>query len=228
MLPSPAPDSCVLLLVRHGATAANLAKPHVLQGCGLDLSLCDVGREQAERTAEFLAPLPCSAVFSSGLKRALETAELIAAKQSRLSLRARTFFRGAKDDSVVETIAGLHEVDVGRWEGRDWDDVVQNDPLAHQRFMEDAAIYGYPDGESITQVAERVQPVFELLAQQNLGKQIIVVTHNIVLRAYLARTLGIPLQHYRRLTQENCCVNVLVWQAGAMSVRTVNSVWHLG
>ena len=57
-------------------------------------------------------------------------------------------------------------------------------------------------------------------AQEHLGQRIIVVAHNIVLRAYLARVLGIPLSQYRRITQENCCVNVLVWQAGEMTVRT--------
>jgi broad specificity phosphatase PhoE len=243
MLPSPAPDSCVLFLVRHGATAANLAVPHVLQGCGMDLSLCDIGVRQAERVADFLASvfaaLPSPALFSSKLKRARETAEMI---QSRLSLRERTRlqngerhsdfppaedapFRGAKGD--IEIVAGLHEVDVGRWEGRDYDEIRLNDALAHQRFMDDPATVGYPEGETITDVANRVEPIFESLAQQHLGKSIVVVAHNIVLRSYLARLLGIPLSQYRHLSQDNCCVNVVVWQAGVMTVKTVNSVWHL-
>jgi uncharacterized phosphatase len=214
MLLSPAPDSCVLLLVRHGATAANLAVPHVLQGCGLDLSLCDVGARQAEQVAQFLSAYPCDAIFSSGLKRAVETAERIAAKQDcRLSL---------------ETITGLHEVDVGRWESRDWDEIQLNDIEAHRLFMEDPAMHGYPEGETIADVAQRVTPIFEALGQQHLGKRIIVVAHNIVLRAYLAALLGIPLSQYRRITQDNCCVNVLVWSGGAMTVRTVNAVFHLG
>lgn len=217
MLPSPAPDSCVLILVRHGATAANLAVPHVLQGCGMDLSLCEIGMRQAERVADFLATVfaqsPSPALFSSKLKRARETAEMI---QSRLAA------------SEIETVAGLHEVDVGRWEGRDYDEIRRNDAVAHQQFIDDPATFGYPEGETLTDVANRVQPVFESLAQQYLGKAIIVVAHNIVLRAYLARLLGIPLSQYRNLSQDNCCVNVVVWQTGTMTVKTVNSVWHLG
>lgn len=216
MLPSPAPNSCVLILVRHGATAANLAVPHVLQGCGMDLSLCEIGLKQAERVAHFLvnvfAEQPSPALFCSRLARARETAERI---QSRLSIRE------------VETIVGLHEVDVGRWEGRDYDEIRRNDAVAHQQFMDDPATFGYPEGETITDVANRVQPIFESLAQQHLGRAIVVVAHNIVLRAYLARLLGIPLSQYRNLAQENCCVNMVVWQAGVMTVRTVNSVWHL-
>lgn len=219
MLPSPAPDSCVLLLVRHGATSANLAVPHVLQGCGLDLSLCDVGERQAEQVAEFLATQFSAehspALFSSQLKRAVETAERIAAKLPG----------GATGD--IETIAELHEVDVGRWEGRDWGEITTNDAEAHHQFLEFPDTSGYPGGETITQVADRVQPVFESLAERHLGQRIIIVAHNIILRAYLARLLGIPLRNYRGLTQENCCVNVLVWQAGAMTVRTMNSTWHL-
>ncbi|WP_254507357.1 histidine phosphatase family protein [Anatilimnocola floriformis] len=228
MLPSPAPNTCVLVLVRHGATAANLAVPHVLQGCGLDLSLCEIGVKQAEQVAEFLGELfvdrPSPALFSSQLKRAVETAEKI---RSRLLLRRPSAAHGANGDDEVTQIAGLHEVDVGRWEGRDYDDVRFNDVEAHQQFIDDAATYGYPEGETITAVANRVQPIFESLAEQNLGKTIIVVAHNILLRSYFARLLGIPLRDYRGLAQDNCCVNVLVWQDGVMNVRTINSTWHI-
>lgn len=220
MLPSPSPDSCVLILVRHGATAANLAVPHVLQGCGLDLSLCEIGVRQAEQVAEFLAREfvgePSPALFSSRLKRAVETVERIAAKLNEQEL-----------DVALETIGGLHEVDTGRWEGRDWGDVTTNDAEAHRQFMEFPDTCGYPEGENITQVVDRVEPIFAALAERHLGQRIVVVAHNILLRSYLARLLGIPLRNYRVLVQDNCCVNVLVWQAGAMSVRSMNSTWHI-
>lgn len=239
MLPSPAPDSCVLVLVRHGATAANLAMPHVLQGRGLDLSLCDVGVRQAEQVAEFLAHAldgePSPALFSSCLKRAVETAARIegrlrGGRPPGLPVSANSD-RKSNDSQAgrpVTTIEQLHEVDVGRWEGRDYGEIVRNDPVAHQQFLDDPAGFGYPEGETITDVADRVQPIFEALAEKHLGERIIVVAHNILLRAYLARVLGIPLSQYRVITQENCCVNVLVWQAGVMTVRTMNSVWHIG
>jgi broad specificity phosphatase PhoE len=219
MLPSPAPDSCVLVLVRHGATSANLAVPHVLQGRGLDLSLCDVGIRQAEQVATFLARVfdgePSPALFSSCMKRAIETAERI---ERRLLL----------PDRRLRTIERLHEVDVGRWEGKDYGEIVRTDPIAHQRFLEDPAGVGYPEGETITDVANRVQPIFESLAEEHRGQRVVVVSHNVVLRAYLARVLGIPLSQYRVIPQDNCCVNVLVWQGGTMSVRVVNSTWHMG
>jgi len=201
----------VLLLVRHGATVANLARPVRLQGCGIDLPLSPEGVIQAEKTAEFLANVPCSAIFSSHMQRAIETAERIAQRQNL----------------VVETLAGLHEVDVGRWEGRDKDEIVAMDPQAYELFLEDPASNGYPEGENVAQVAARVTPILQSLAERHLGQQIAVVVHNVVLRAYLAQILNIPLKQYRTLTQDNCCVNVLVWQQGVMQVRTVNSVWHL-
>jgi broad specificity phosphatase PhoE len=238
MLPFPAPDSCVLLLVRHGATTANLAVPHVLQGHGLDLSLCEIGVKQAEQVAEFLADIfkdrPSPALFSSQLKRAVETAERIAARLrgDRPPGLSTTSANESEDQQTrksvaTELIANLHEVNVGRWEGRDYDDVRLNDAEAHQRFIDDAATFGYPEGETITDVANRVQPIFESLAEQHLGRTIIVVAHNIVLRSYFARLLGIPLRDYRSLAQDNCSVNVLVWQNGLMNVRTINSTWHI-
>lgn len=206
----------------------------------MDLSLCDIGVQQAERVAKFLATvfadLPSPALFSSRLKRACETAEAI---RNHMAVRWVERTREAHHDRgephgapfappYVTQVDGLHEVDVGRWEGRDYDDIRRNDAAAHQQFMDDPAGCGYPEGETLTDVANRVQPIFASLAQEHLGQAIVVVAHNIVLRAYLARLLGVPLSQYRNLMQENCCVNVLVWQAGTMTVKTVNSVWHLG
>ena len=242
MLPYPALDSCVLIVVRHGATSANLAVPHILQGHALDLSLNEIGVKQAEQVAEFLAEVfanrPSPALFSSQLKRAVETAEMIYSRLSRTVGWVECTHEAHHDSGgprgvpldppyPLQQIAELHEVNVGRWEGRDYDDVRFNDAEAHQRFIDDAATYGYPEGETITDVVNRVQPVFEQLAEQNLGKTIIVVAHNIVLRSYFARLLGIPLRDYRSLAQDNCCVNVLVWQNGVMSLRTINSTWHI-
>ncbi len=72
-------NTCIMYLVRHGATKNNMAKPPRLQGRREDPSLSDEGRQQAECAAKLLEDLPLTAALSSPLLRAKETAQIIAA-----------------------------------------------------------------------------------------------------------------------------------------------------
>ncbi len=99
-----------ILLARHAETDWNRDRRY--QGHA-DPPLNEAGRRQAQRLADELAGQPIDAVYTSDLRRASETAEIVA---SRLGL-------------PVETEVSLREIDVGSWQGltrqeldgRDWD-----------------------------------------------------------------------------------------------------------
>ena len=76
---SETPDSttCLMILVRHGATEANLANPARLQGRVSDPALSPTGRQQADAVATLLESVPLSAAFCSPLVRARETAQIV-------------------------------------------------------------------------------------------------------------------------------------------------------
>jgi broad specificity phosphatase PhoE len=211
LYPSPAPDTCLLFLLRHGATANNLMRPPKLQGRGVDLPLSDEGRLQAERAARVLAQQTLAAVYSSTLVRAQETAAIIARHHQR----------------AVTTDERLVEVDVGRWEMRSWVDIALEEPEAYRLFQEDPGAHGYAGGENLRQVRERVAPAIEQRLAAHLGEQIVVVGHNVVNRAYLAGVLELPLARARHLHQENCGLNILEYRAGQTKLVTLNAVGHL-
>lgn len=211
MHPSPAPDTCLLFLLRHGATDNNLMKPPKLQGSRVDLPLSADGRQQAEQAATLLANQKIAAVYSSTLLRARETAEIIAAPHGL----------------PVQTDSRLIEVDVGRWEMRSWVDIAHEEPEAYRMFQTDPGLHGYAGGENLQQVLERVQgPINEILAR-HLGQQVVIVAHNVVNRAYLAGVLELPLARARNLHQENGALNVLEYRAGQTKLVTLNYVGHL-
>lgn len=211
MLPSPAPDSCIAFLVRHGATENNVADPPLLQGCGNDLGLSEEGLHQAEQVGELLASLPMSCVYSSPLLRAMQTAEPIARRHGL----------------AVTTIDRLHEVDVGRWEGRSWEEIQRTEPDAYSKFIEDASLFGYPGGENMVQLLERIVSVLEQLMKSHLQQRIAIVGHNVTHRVLVAHLLGIPLKHARRVTHANGGVSVVQYQSGTMRLVTLNSAFHL-
>ena len=207
----PQVDSCIALLVRHGATPSNIADPPILQGNSVDHSLSDVGQEQAERTSRYLAGLPISACFASHLRRAQETAIAIARPH----------------DLDVQLIANFSEIDVGRWEGRSWTDISADEPELYQNYMSRPDLHGYPGGENLVQLRDRVVPALQAVMREHLGQLIVIVGHNVVNRCLIADTMGLPLAESQRVVQTNCGINVIRLRHDKLQVRSVNSTFHL-
>jgi broad specificity phosphatase PhoE len=200
-----------LILLRHGATPPNLEQPARLQGRGIDVALAPLGILQAERTRQVLAEQPLHAIYSSPLRRARQTAEIIAAARNLEPL----------------LLEGLQEGDVGRWEGRTWDDIQQNDAAAFAAFMQDPGTFGYPGGESFAEVAQRVQPVFADLLRRHAGQTILAVSHHIVCRVYLAGLLGLSPGQARRVKLANAGLSLIRMEEGKLQLWTLNSTFHL-
>lgn len=211
-LPCPDEDSCILYLLRHGATANNLLTPPRLQGRHENAGLSESGRQQAEAAARLFAGSLISAVYSSPLLRATETAQPIASSHQL---------------TVLE-ITDLIEADVGNWAGRHWEEIASSDSNAYGLFMDDPGLNPYSGGESFGDVADRILPVFDRLLSLHTGESIVVVGHNVVNRVYLAKLMGIPLCNSRQIKQSNCGVNVIRGDLNRNRLITLNSVFHLG
>jgi len=211
-LPSPPPDVCWLYLVRHAATANNLERPPRLQGRLVDLELSPQGRDQAARTAALLQDRPIAAIYASPLRRAHETARIIAAPHR----------------VTVELVAELSEADVGDWEGRTWREIERDDPAGYRDFMSDPERHGYAGGENLAQVRSRAIPALERLLAAHVGEAIVAVSHNVVNRTYLAHLLGLDIALGRKVPQDNGGVNLVEYRAGKTKPVSINAIFHLG
>lgn len=205
------PDDTTLYLIRHGATPENEKRPRILQGCGIDNALSETGRGQAQQVGDYLKTFDIDAVFSSPLRRAVETAEAIASHH----------------DLPVQTIEQIHEVDVGQWQSLDWGTIEREFPEAYAKYMEDSGQHGYMGGESCSDVLNRTSPAFEKLLCEHAGRTIAVVAHTVVNRTFLSNLLGIELHRAKDLPQENCCINVIRYRDGKTQLVTLNSTLHL-
>jgi broad specificity phosphatase PhoE len=166
-----------VLLWRHGRTAYN----HEQRWQGqLDVALDDVGRAQAERAADVLAPMigarPPLRIVSSDLARAVDTARTLAA---RLNV-------------PVEVDEALREVDAGEWEGRTRADIVSRwpDDFAAWRRGDDIAVGG---GETRSQTAKRAAEAIRRADEQMDGGTLVVASHGGALRGALLLLLGLDL-----------------------------------
>ncbi|HYV38300.1 MAG TPA: histidine phosphatase family protein [Gemmataceae bacterium] len=203
--------STILYLIRHGATAANLAHPPRLQGRRHNPPLAALGVRQAEMTRDFLAIRPLDHCYCSPLERAVETATIIAEPHG-LS---------------PQPLDDLTECDVGAWEGLDWITIQNTDAEAYQRFMDNPAAFGYPGGESFGDVYQRALHCLEELLAKHAGEAIMVVAHHVVNRTYLAGVLGLTPDHAHQVTLDNCGISVVTREAGTTTISTLNAAFHL-
>ena len=209
MIDSLSEDTCWMFLVRHGATDFNLKQPTVLQGNGINGPLAAIGQQQAALTGKFLSAFSFDTVYASPMVRAIETAERIVPGRE------------------IVPVPEIVEADVGRWLGRDWEDIQNADPEAYRLHQEDPSIHPYPEGESATDVARRTVPALTKIMDENLGKRVLVVAHNIVIRVMVAHLYQIPLKQFRTIRQDNCCVNVIRYRQEKAELVTCNSTFHL-
>ena len=186
-----------LYLARHGATQLT-AENRFSGSVGVDLS--DEGRRQASRLGERLAREGITALYSSPLGRALDTARLIAGQLGR---------EGGVVPEVL-TRDGLREISHGHWEGMARNEVETRYAEEYAAWEEDPFTFAPEEGESGVAVLARVLPVVREIVTAHPGERVLVVSHKATIRLLLCSLLGIDARGYRdRLDQAPACLNVL-------------------
>lgn len=189
-------DLTRLYLVRHGNVAAEWSDR--LYG-GLDVPLGPDGERQSRRIASVLDGLHLDAVVSSGMERAEHTAELLRGPRGL----------PRRDDPR------LAEIDRGRWAGMDEAQVEAERPGGWSAFWRAGGVEPPPQGESLGDLAARVLPALQDLADEHCGGALAVVAHKWVLRVAVGSCLGLPWPELKRLEVPTSAMVVLDWPSGA-------------
>jgi broad specificity phosphatase PhoE len=180
-----------LFLVRHGATAAT-EEDRFSGSTGAELS--EQGRSQAARLGERLSQQSITAIYSSPLSRALETARIVASH--------------CRVEPV--TRAGLKEMGHGHWEGMKREYVEREFAAEYVAWEADPFTFAPAGGESGLAVLARALPVVREIVAADPGGQLLVVSHKATLRLVLSSLLGFDPRGYRdRLDQSPACLNVV-------------------
>ena len=108
----------------------------------------------------------------------------------------------------VRREAQLREIDVGRWDGLAFEEVVRLYPREHVERERDLIGYPFPGGESFRDLQKRVVPAFLRIVDGADGN-ILVVGHKGVNRVLLAHVLGLPLRELFSIRQQHCGVNII-------------------
>lgn len=201
-------------LVRHGETMWNRQLKYQGQS---DIPLTDEGRAQARILSERLKDERIDAIYASDLERTVETAEIIAEPHGLKVLRAPL----------------MRELNFGLWEGMTYDEIMQKWAQEYRDWQADPYNKTPPEGESLSDLCERVSEFLKEAANKHPDGRILVVSHAGPIRAILSVLLNLRQDFFWKFKISNTSVTIIEYdgqkelpESDAFIV-TVNNTYHL-
>lgn len=199
-----------VLLVRHGRTTANASG--TLAGRTPGVRLDEVGRKQAQRTAERLAVVPLVAVVSSPLERCRQTAKAILALQ--------------ENSPATPIERAITECDYGEWQGRKISELAKEDLWKVVQSQPSAVTF--PGGESMAKMQARSVAAIRRLdaqfeAEHGPNAVWAAVSHGDIIKSILADAYGMHLDLFQRINVGPASVSIIRYGANRPDVVSTNT-----
>ncbi|MFW6151311.1 MAG: histidine phosphatase family protein [Chloroflexota bacterium] len=197
-----------VMLVRHGETAYNAEG--IFRGRA-DVPLNERGEQQAGSLAGYLQTRRVDVVYSSPLKRALTTAEVIAA-------------RGGLQAQVAPELIDL---DCGEWQGLSRQKVEERYGDLYAQWEESPHLLRLPGGESLQEVRARALEFVRGVAMAHEG-HFVFVSHRVVNKVLICGLLGLDDSHFWNIRLDVCGVTTFSYKRGRFVLIAHNDTSFLG
>ena len=181
-----------IILARHGETEWNVEE--VFRG-RIDVELNETGIKQSELLAQYLSDLDIDAIYSSPLKRALKTAEMIAGYH--------------KLD--VEIVPGLIDLDFGKWQGLPRQEVKDKYRELYAEWIKNPHQVKMPVGENINDVRKRATGVVDEVIAKYKGT-VILVSHRVVNKVLICALLELDNSHFWHIKQDTGGITTFTYE----------------
>jgi len=197
-----------IYLVRHGQTAWN--REEIFRG-RTDVPLDETGLKQAELTADYFRDMEITAVYSSPLARAWQTAEKIAVLHSL----------------EVQPLEGIIDMSFGNWEEHAHLEIKKNDSERYRLWREEPHRVRLPGGETLEEVRVRAMGAVEEVIQKHLGKILVLVSHRVINKILICGILGVDNSHFWQIGQDTTAINLIQYKNGKYILSLLNETCHL-
>jgi len=195
-----------LILIRHGQTTYSAEKRY----CGIeDVPLNEVGKKQARCITRKFARQHIDAVYSSDLKRCLETA----------------FIAFPNED--IHKRRAMREIDFGFLSGKRYDDINNVYPRIYDQWLKNPISVKMPGGEAVSGFKRRIEKCFLRIVAQNRRKVVAVVAHGGPIRIIINRVLGKGMNNFWEIRQDTAAVNIVDFKKGLPVIIKINDTSHL-
>jgi len=200
-----------LMLIRHGETDWN--REEVFRG-QIDVELNSKGLRQAWLLAKYLRNEPLSAVYSSPLRRAQRTAEIVASYHS----------------IKIEKSIQLTDMNYGVWQGLPKDKVIEQYSGLYKQWLKNPHLVQVPGGETLEDVKSRA---YKLILQitGDFSDTVAVVSHRVVIKVLICTLLGLDISHFCNVKLGTCGITTFTYEDGLHILTKHNAtsfLKHLG
>ncbi|MFC1911450.1 histidine phosphatase family protein [Chloroflexota bacterium] len=196
-----------LILARHGETAWNVEK--VFRGRA-DVDLDRVGLKQAELLGKYLSNWELEAVYSSPLRRALDTANMVARYQK----------------VAVRVAEGLTDFDYGEWQSVPEQEVKKLYPALLNEWHSNPHKAKMPSGESLEDVRRRAVELINDILPRHRGN-VLLVSHRVVIKVLICDFLGLDNSHFWNIRHDICGITTFDHVDGRFVLTRHNDTSHL-
>lgn len=197
-----------IFFIRHGETEWN--KKLIYQG-QTDIDLNETGYKQARLLSERLTEREIDRFYTSDLKRASNTASIIAEPHNKKLIKEEN----------------LREISFGDWEGMNFTEIQEKEAEKYNEWRKDPISVSPPNGENFLDFQKRVISIINKIKDLHTGERIAIVAHGGTIRVYLAHILGMELKGNRKLSVHNTSISHLTIYDNRPVLKLMNSTCHL-
>jgi broad specificity phosphatase PhoE len=196
-----------LILARHGETVWNVEK--IYRGRA-DVNLDEVGIKQAELLGKYLSNWKLEAIYSSPLKRALDTANIVARYQK----------------IGVHVAEGFIDFDYGEWQSLPEEEVKRLYPALLNEWHNNPHKVRMPGGESLEDVRKRAIEVVDDVLSKYHGN-VVLVSHRVVNKVLICSLLGLDNSHFWNINLDVGGITIFNYVDGRFVLTTHNDTSYL-
>ncbi|WP_457642411.1 histidine phosphatase family protein [Persephonella sp.] len=196
-----------IIFCRHGESEYNAKR--IIQG-HIDTDLTPAGIVQARLAGEELSKYNIQKIFSSDLRRAYRTAQII----------------GDILDLPVEKDKRIREMNFGEWEGRTYDHIFATDYKTFQNWLKNPVACPLPSQEEIESFEKRLRSFYKDILKLP-EKNILIVGHGGSIQGLICVSCGIGMENLWALKHSNTGITVVQVNSSQVTIKVINSTSHL-
>ncbi len=194
----------LIIFLRHGQAVNNTKR--LLAGRTPGVPLTETGINQAERIARFIKPFNISAIYSSPIERAENTAAIV-----------------AKHNSVEYKVdERLIELDMGKFTGMPYDEIFEKHGNVFLKFYDGELEIAHNGVETFAQVKNRVLSMIDHVLEEHNEENVLLVTHMDPIKAMISTIMDANANSMFELIIENASLTVFKEHQGKLSLSAIN------
>jgi len=193
-----------IIFLRHGQAKNNTER--ILAGRTPGVPLTEEGVEQSEKAAKFLEEMNISAIYSSPIERAKNTAEIVG-KHNSIDVRI--------DDRLIE-------LDMGKFTGKPYDEIFSSHGNVFMKFYRGELEIAHNGVETFEEVKKRIRDMVDHVIDNHPDENVVLVTHMDPIKAMLSTVVSFSPENLYELIIPNASLNIFREYKRKFSISGIN------